>query len=582
MFVKRYIANDMSEAMEKIRKELGSEAVILSHRTMRKKGMSGLLKKKLVEVMVAYEPAQDRFIGVESQPVQTVAEPALMPEKQVQTQPAVIMRPMVAAQANAPQQAVSQDAVQQAVSQGTAQQTIVQAAVSQQAFEPQYVADEHTASQHTSPQPQAVPPQAVPQQAVPQQAAPQQTAPRHIPHPPIVVQASDQAGQQQLRGIMQYQQAAAQVRYVSAQAAPSQAAPSQAAPLQAAPSQTASSQVTPVSFPVVTAASVSGSTEQTDSAFETLDFPRLTQLKDKPEEPEEDARIDELSTKLAELKTVVRSLTAKIITVDKESLLQFSPEVMRLYNTFLEQDIQEELARSLCDKIQEVAERTGESPEGIAEEQLLSLLGCPASIKVSHESRTVIMLAGPSGVGKTTTLVKLAGMFTLKEGVKVGFINTDTYRVAAQEQLKVYADIMGIPCCTVYAPDEIPMALSLLSDCEVVLIDTAGKSVADRLYQEELSAFIQQSGANEVLLHISASMSVAACQELIQYFSFMDAYRLVITKLDEVSAWGNIVNIVAYAKKPMAFITIGQKVPQDIEVPDVMHITRRILGSVGV
>ena len=110
------------------------------------------------------------------------------------------------------------------------------------------------------------------------------------------------------------------------------------------------------------------------------------------------------------------------------------------------------------------------------------------------------MLLGPTGVGKTTTIVKLAGQFALEQGLKVGFINTDTYRVGAQEQLKTYAEIMELPICTIYSPDEMEQALLTLQDRDVVLIDTAGKCAGDQEYHDEIEAYIRQSGADEVLL----------------------------------------------------------------------------------
>ena len=253
-----------------------------------------------------------------------------------------------------------------------------------------------------------------------------------------------------------------------------------------------------------------------------------------------------------------------------------------LLNRLVDREVHVGLAKKIATQTNEITSRFDDDSSKVAENLILEMLGEPAVIKLKKYRMNIIMLLGPTGVGKTTTIVKLAGQYTLEQGLKVGFINTDTYRVAAQEQLKTYADIMDLPICTIYSPDEMEGALLTMQDRDVVLIDTAGKCAADKTYQEEIEAYIKQSGADEVLLAVSASMGYGASKELIGNYSFLKNYKLIITKLDEVSAWGSVLNIVSLAKQPIAFVTTGQNVPYDIVEPDSRKVAKNLLWNTGI
>lgn len=140
-----------------------------------------------------------------------------------------------------------------------------------------------------------------------------------------------------------------------------------------------------------------------------------------------------------------------------------------------------------------------------------------------------------------------------------------------------YSNIMKIPLSTVYSPPEMEAALELMKDRDIVLIDTAGKSSYSYDYRREIEEYLSYCNADEVLLCVSATTNYATCKDLINNYSFCEDYKLVITKCDEISAAGNIINIASYAKKPIAYMTIGQNVPYDIEPLDPEKIVKRIL-----
>lgn len=293
-------------------------------------------------------------------------------------------------------------------------------------------------------------------------------------------------------------------------------------------------------------------------------------------------KIDQLNEKLVALQDAVKDFTDKIATAEKESTLMFTPDVAGLYNKLVVNDVQDDLAKRIATDAQSISDKLSEDPRLIAEQLIFQAMGDPLQIKLKKYKTNVIMLVGPTGVGKTTTLVKMAGLFSGAYGLRVGLVNTDTYRVAAQEQLKTYSEIMDIPLVTVYSAEEMDDALKSLEDRDVVLIDTAGKSASSEEYRKEILSYIEKSGADEVILTMSVVTGYNASREIINNFSFLQDYKIIITKIDEVSVWGNVLNIVATAKKPLTYLTTGQKVPDDIEQADVQKIVDNILGSVNI
>ncbi len=285
-------------------------------------------------------------------------------------------------------------------------------------------------------------------------------------------------------------------------------------------------------------------------------------------------KIDKLSEKLEDLAFVVQELSSR---QGKEIDLS-SAKAKKLFERFLDQDIWEDIARDTLNQAMQISKVTSDAYETIVENLLVQRLGTSSAARPVEGKQTVILLMGPTGVGKTTTLVKLAGRYMLQEGKSVGIINTDTYRVAANEQLKTYAEIMGIPMATVYKPDEMADAKKRLSDRQVILIDTAGKSSYDEGYREDMRMTIEQSCADEVLLLISAATGYRVVKETVTNYSFAREYKLVVTKVDEVRTLGSILNITTLANKPVVYLTTGQTVPDDIESVDARKIANNLIG----
>ncbi|MBU3176392.1 flagellar biosynthesis protein FlhF [Clostridium estertheticum] len=190
-----------------------------------------------------------------------------------------------------------------------------------------------------------------------------------------------------------------------------------------------------------------------------------------------------------------------------------------------------------------------------------------------------IVLVGPTGVGKTTTIAKLAGRLALAEGKKVGLITVDTYRIGAVEQLKTYADIMNLPFKVVYNMNDMDKAIESMSECEVVLIDTTGRSSKNKMQIAELRTFVEKADTKNIQLVLSSTTKNRDIKYIIEGYRILNYNSIIVTKLDETATYGSILNILETAKIPLSFVSIGQNVPDDIKELSADSIVSLILGE---
>jgi len=191
----------------------------------------------------------------------------------------------------------------------------------------------------------------------------------------------------------------------------------------------------------------------------------------------------------------------------------------------------------------------------------------------------IVALIGPTGVGKTTTIAKLAANLKLREKHRVGLITLDTYRIAAVDQLKRYADIIGAPLRVVNGEDDLRDSVHGMSDCDFVLIDTAGRSPNDTLKLNELKTLLTASNPDEVHLVLSSTASSECLQLAISRFSDVRVDRVIFTKIDEAAHVGVVLNTLRKVNKSLSYLTTGQDVPEDIEVGRGKRLAQLILGG---
>ncbi len=249
------------------------------------------------------------------------------------------------------------------------------------------------------------------------------------------------------------------------------------------------------------------------------------------------------------------------------------------YELLIKNEVCQEYAAQIVDKALEMGNRKSLDLTQCFEEVILDCLGSAKPIEDSSAQRRIILFVGPTGVGKTTTLAKLAAVFSIEKNKKVGLITADTYRIAAVDQLRVYAEILEIPMSVIYSPSDITEALEEQSDRDIVLIDTAGKSIKDDNHEKEIKEIIDLGNIDEIYLVISGNTGQQSCANIIDSYNFLPEYKLIFTKLDEVTTYGAILNCCIKSKMPLSYITTGQNVPADIEIADTGRIKDLLIGK---
>jgi flagellar biosynthesis protein FlhF len=290
-------------------------------------------------------------------------------------------------------------------------------------------------------------------------------------------------------------------------------------------------------------------------------------------EKEEHKEITELNESKENVELIREMQEMKSLITD---MMTKAPEKMsrrtKLQIKLEDCDLNEKLIKKVINKAKTMDDQIEETQKAkIALEKMI-----PIS-KVKMEGRVV--LVGPTGVGKTTTIAKLAGRLSLIEKKKVGLITIDTYRIGAVEQLKTYADIMNIPFKVVLSIKEMETAVKAMNSCDVILIDTTGRSSKNTMQISELRAFIERVATDNIHLVISSTTKTKDVDSIVEGYNVLNYNNVIITKLDETSTYGSILNILDAAKKPLSFITTGQNVPDDIKCISPAEVSNLILGE---
>ena len=255
-----------------------------------------------------------------------------------------------------------------------------------------------------------------------------------------------------------------------------------------------------------------------------------------------------------------------------------------IYGILLENEVDEKYANMILEDIEKVV-RTGSSVDYILStiyQKMILKFGQPRPIELSNKKPKVVFFIGPTGVGKTTTIAKVASKFKVDEGKSVAFLTADTYRIAAAEQLRTYANILDNPFSIVYTPEEVNDAIAKVSDCDLVLIDTAGFSHKNSEQGDDIKRLIDsvdKKYEKEVFLVVSATTKYKDLLSIADVYRGIADYRLIFTKLDETSAYGNLLNLRLYSGAELSYTTNGQNVPNDIELFNTQKIVKQLLGG---
>lgn len=322
-----------------------------------------------------------------------------------------------------------------------------------------------------------------------------------------------------------------------------------------------------------------------------------------------------LRGEMGELREMVRQLLDRSADPSPAPTHDWPQELRDYYTGLLQNDVAEEIAREVIAearvRLAESGGRSvtaGEAPQDAQNRDRLKTLIPQVMVETIErmippceplqwdDSRRTrfVALVGPTGVGKTTTIAKLAAHFKLREGKRVGLITIDTYRIAAVEQIRAYADILNIPLEVVMTPEGMIDAIANLTDCDLVLIDTSGRSQRDVQRLDDLKEFLDlarrvarlgrmpaestDESSLEVHLVLSCTAHPSQLIEVAEKFSSLGIDRVVFTKLDEALGLGVILNVIRRLNLKLSYLTTGQDVPDDIEVGQRRRIAELILG----
>ncbi len=231
-------------------------------------------------------------------------------------------------------------------------------------------------------------------------------------------------------------------------------------------------------------------------------------------------------------------------------------------------------------------QRTASNPEMGMEHLQRAIAGelnLSGPIQTAAGKRRVVALVGPTGVGKTTTIAKLAAGFRLESRRKVGLLTIDTYRIAAVDQLRAYAEIMDLPMQVVQTPEQMQPAMDKLGDVDLVLIDTAGRSPRSDVRIDQLAAFLGRAQPDETHLVLSTTSSPASITAAIDGFAPVGATSVILTKLDETPHTAGLLSALSCpdraASMAISYVTDGQAVPNDISVADARRLLTTLLPA---
>ncbi len=308
--------------------------------------------------------------------------------------------------------------------------------------------------------------------------------------------------------------------------------------------------------------------------------------------------IEDMDAKLSSITTMLKSTlegsSAKEVKEESTDNFEPSPEtegqafIKLLYTTMIENEVHEKYANSIIEALEKDIDLRKEAPINFlltsVYQKMILKFGKPSVITPSTNPRSakVVFFVGPTGVGKTTTIAKIASKFSVDDNKKVVLLTTDTYRIAAAEQLKTYADILNVPFKVVYTPDELCASLIEFKDADYILIDTAGHSHQNAEQKEAMHEFLKivpQEIEKEVYLVVSATTKYKDLVSIAETYKEMTDYKLIFTKLDETLMLGNLLNLKLSTGAQMSYVTCGQNVPDDIAQFNPQATVKQLLGG---
>lgn len=259
------------------------------------------------------------------------------------------------------------------------------------------------------------------------------------------------------------------------------------------------------------------------------------------------------------------------------------PWIQLIYNQLLANEVDEKIINDIIGEIEPSLKKDATIDSILASiyQKIILKLGQTQTISITEGKTKYIFFIGPTGVGKTTTIAKIASSIKVEKKGKIALITSDTYRIAAVEQLRTYANILDVPLRVIYSYNEMEEVREDFKDYDIVLVDTAGRSHRSREQRDDIEKLINSipKEDREIYLVLSATTKNKDLVRITDAYSEITDYRLIFTKLDETTSIGNIFNIKMLTGAPLSYVTYGQNVPDDISKIDAQQIAKQLLGG---
>jgi flagellar biosynthesis protein FlhF len=277
----------------------------------------------------------------------------------------------------------------------------------------------------------------------------------------------------------------------------------------------------------------------------------------------------------------LRSLMRSVLSNSPKSILP--QPVLQVRKELMENDLEEEIVEELIER----GIRQFQQLDSITEQEFRVILTNFIKEELDKEfeplplapTTRVASFIGPTGVGKTTTIAKIAAEQVLTRGKKVGLITTDTYRIAAVEQLRTYANILNVPLEVCYSQEDANRAMTKFADCDLILVDTAGRNYNNEVNVKELNSYLQVLKPDETYLVLSLTTKASDLMQIVSNFDQVNIDKFLFTKADETRSYGAIYNLINRYKIPLSYLTTGQNVPDDIEIVSTGRLASLIVGE---
>jgi flagellar biosynthesis protein FlhF len=292
---------------------------------------------------------------------------------------------------------------------------------------------------------------------------------------------------------------------------------------------------------------------------------------------------DDLTSLKHELDSVKDTLGEIADRLKSERLPEMPKQLRDVFALLIKNEVNEGIAKSLIFEISGMM-TFFENVEydvvlNILHKKIAERIITAPPVKISDNKSKIITFVGATGVGKTTTICKIAAICKYFNHYDVAIISVDTYRLAAIDQLKIFTEIANIPLEIAYSTDELNNMINKHHDKQIIFIDTVGRSPKKEEDIKEIKNFIQSTSSHEVHLILSATTSLSAMKETVKQFGQVMPNRLIISKIDEAVNYGNILNIIDYTQLPLSYFTTGQVIPDDIDAVDKNKIATLIIKS---